>query len=143
MDAVFGILHFLACLDHFIARAQCLGLGSPGLAHDIIEDMIQLLDVLRQTDLAGVLIDLFVIVTSADSHRTKPVDEGHHHALDADLRLRQAVLQQALLVDDFLQACGRVFQCQVGDRAIQHLLHRLDLSAQPAIVFQQFADVFQ
>ena len=143
VDPAFGQVHFAPGLIHFIARAQGFGLRGAGFDHDVVENLVELLDVRGQADLLGILIDLFVILAGAGRHRTESVNEGQHHAFYRDLGFRQAVLQQPLLVDDFLQAGRGVAQGQVGDGAGQHRLHVADLAMQPAVFFYQFGDVFQ
>jgi hypothetical protein len=53
------------------------------------------------------------------------------------------VLELALLVDDFLQAARGFFSSAHVERAGDQVLHGVDLAAQPAVVVEQLADVFQ
>jgi hypothetical protein len=52
------------------------------------------------------------------------------------------VLDQALLVDDFLEPLFGFLQRLHLDRAGDDFLHHVELAAQPGVVVQQFADVF-
>ena len=143
LDTVFRRLHVLAGGDHFVARTQGLGLGELGVVHDVFKYPVQLGDALGLADLVRVAADLLVIAACARGDGAEPVDEGDHHVFHADLGFRQAVLEQALLVNDFLQAACGVEQSRVAERAGDQFLHAGDLPAEPGVVVEQFTDVFE
>lgn len=143
MDAGLGVLHFLARHHHVVARLERLALHDAGFLEHVVQDLVQLGDVLGLADLGRIAADLFVEVAGRGGHLAQAVDKGHHHVLDGELDVRQAVLELALLVDHVLQAARGVLQRALVQRAGDQGLHGVDLPAQPGIVVQQFADVLQ
>src|SRR5471032_2074927 len=143
VDAVLGVLHFLARQHHLVARLERLALHQPGFLEHFVEDVVELGDIVGLADLFRIAADLLVEVAGGGGHLAEAVDEGHHHVLDGQLDVRQAVLELALLVDHLLQAARGVLQRAHVQRAGDQVLHRLDLAAQPAVVVEQLADVLQ
>ena len=143
VDALFRILHFLARQHHLVACAQCFVLHHARFAQDFVQNAVQFADVFRLADLFRITADLFMEVARAGRHLPQAVDEGHHHVLDRQLDVGQAVLELALLVDDFLQAARGVFQRALVERAGDQVLYGIDLAAQPAIIVEQLVDVIE
>nr|GEU28498.1 hypothetical protein [Tanacetum cinerariifolium] len=143
VDAAFRVLHFLARQHHLVARLQGLGLHGAGFLEHFVENAVELGDIVGLADLVRVTADLLVEVAGRRGHRAQAIDKGHHHVLDGELDVRQAVLELALLINDFLQAARGFFQRADIERAGDQALHGFDLAAQPAVVVKQLADVFQ
>ena len=71
------------------------------------------------------------------------IDKTSQHLLEAFPRLDQAVLELALLVDQFLDPVFGIVHGANVHRTGNDFTHHLDLATQPAIINDQFTDIFK
>ena len=128
VDFGFGVLHFPARCQHFIACIQRFCLHRARIAHDVVEYRTEFVDIACLGDFPRVGVHFFMVIAGADGDCVQTINEDRDHVLHRDLGFCQAVFQRALFVDDFLEAARGVFQRMAIDRAGDDVLHHVDLA---------------
>ena len=139
---MFGGVDLLARGQHFCARAYGAGLDAARFTQHVAEQAIEGVDVIGLADLLREVFEVVVIVASGLREMTEFVDEAADHLLHRFFDFAQPLLEQRLAHDEIVEAGFGGLDRRHVERVGQHAHDGGDLAAQPLIVVDQIADVF-
>jgi hypothetical protein len=113
------------------------------LAHHFGNDVGEFGDVGSADDALGALLDLVVVAAGGFGEVSQAVDEAGKHFLQPCLRFAKLGLDGALAGDDVAQTAFQLPEDAHVEWLVEHLSHQGDLAVQPAVVDDEFADVFE